>query len=94
MTAAQGGTGSDSLEKELTAFLTERTGTEPSAEQDLFSTGVISSMFALQLVVHLEDEYDIEIVGPELSMDNFRSVRAMSALVQRLQGAEDGSRAG
>ncbi|MDT0444125.1 acyl carrier protein [Streptomyces johnsoniae] len=92
MTAVQGGTDGATVEKELTAFLAEQTGTEPAADQDLFATGVISSMFALQLVVHLEDEYDIEIVGPELSMDNFRSVRTMSALVLRLQDADTGSR--
>ncbi len=91
MTAAQGDSGGAAVEKELTAFLAERTGTEPTADQDLFATGVISSMFALQLVVHLEDEYDIEIVGPELSMDNFRSVQTMAALVLRLQDAEGGS---
>ncbi|QDY75237.1 acyl carrier protein [Streptomyces qinzhouensis] len=87
MTAANAGTHGPTVQKELTAFLAERTGNEPTPEQDLFTTGVISSMFALQLVVHLEDEYDIEIVGPELSMNHFRSVQAMSALVLRLSTA-------
>jgi methoxymalonate biosynthesis acyl carrier protein len=82
-------TGAATVEKELTAFLAERTGTEPEADQDLFAAGVISSMFAMELVVHLEDEYDIEIVGPELSKDNFSSVRAMAALVLRLRGADE-----
>lgn len=76
------------VEKDLTALLVRRTGAEAEADQDLFATGVISSMFAMELVVHLEDTYDIEIIGPELSRDNFRSVRAMSALVQRLRPAE------
>ncbi|WP_430790767.1 acyl carrier protein [Actinoplanes sp. G11-F43] len=79
------------VEKELTAFLAGRTGTEPTAEQDLFGTGVISSMFALELVVHLEDEYDIEIVGPDLSRQNFTSVRAMAAMVLRLRAPGAGS---
>ncbi|MFD6040237.1 acyl carrier protein [Streptomyces koyangensis] len=94
MTAAHDRTDGSGIEKELTAFLTERTGHEPGVDQDLFGTGVISSMFALQLVVHLEDEYDIEIVGPELSMENFRSVQAMAALVLRLGAAGTGGQDG
>ncbi|MFF3554926.1 acyl carrier protein [Streptomyces tsukubensis] len=87
MTAANPHADGPAIEKELTVFLAGRTGSEPTPDQDLFTTGVITSMFALQLVVHLEDEYDIEIVGPELSMDHFRSVRTMTALVQRLAPA-------
>ncbi|RSN69749.1 acyl carrier protein [Actinomadura sp. WAC 06369] len=73
------------VEKELTAFLIERTGAEPDLDQDLFATGTISSMFAMELVVFLEDTYDVEIVGPDLSRDNFASIRAMAALVLRLR---------
>ena len=36
-------------------------------------------MFAMQLVVHLEESYDIAIIGPELKLDNFRTVQAMTA---------------
>ncbi|MEU8781758.1 acyl carrier protein [Streptomyces sp. NPDC048637] len=87
MTTANAGAETTAVEQALTAFLVERTGVEPEPEQDLFATGAISSMFAMELVVFLEDTYDVEIVGPELSRDNFRSVRAMSAMVLRLRGA-------
>jgi methoxymalonate biosynthesis acyl carrier protein len=79
----------DSVEKDLTAFLLQRTGAEPDPEADLFASGMISSMFAMELVVHLEDEYDIEIVGSELNRNNFRSIHAMTALVLRLREAAD-----
>ncbi len=85
MTTANPGTDAAAIEKELLAFLAERVGAEPGIEQDLFEARLVSSMFAMHLVVHLEDTYDIEIVGPELALDNFRSVRAMSALVLRLR---------
>ncbi|ONI75276.1 methoxymalonate biosynthesis protein [Actinosynnema sp. ALI-1.44] len=90
MTTANAGaeTAAETVEKDLTVFLVQRTGAEPDVDQDLFATGVISSMFAMELVVHLEDTYDIEIVGPELSRDNFRSVRAVAAMVLRLSSAE------
>jgi methoxymalonate biosynthesis acyl carrier protein len=89
MTTANAGADATAVEQELTAFLVARTGADPDADQDLFATGAISSMFAMEVVVYLEDTYDIEIVGPELSRDNFRSVRAMSALVLRLRTAEE-----
>lgn len=77
----------ESVKAELLRFLTERVKAPVAPEDDLFAAGLVSSMFAMQLVVHLEDTYDIEIVGPDLTMDSFRSVAAMTALVHRLGGA-------
>jgi methoxymalonate biosynthesis acyl carrier protein len=78
----------------LLNFLTERIKTEVAQDQDLFKSGLVSSMFAMELVVHLEESYDIAIIGPELKLDNFRTVQAMTALVLRLRDAsgtaEDG----
>jgi methoxymalonate biosynthesis acyl carrier protein len=71
----------------LLAFLTERIKTEVAPDQDLFKSGLVSSMFAMELVVHLEMCYDIAIIGAELKLDNFRTVEAMTALVLRLRGA-------
>jgi methoxymalonate biosynthesis acyl carrier protein len=78
----------DSIEQTLLSFLTERIKTSVAPDHDLFSSGLVSSMFAMQLVVFLEETYDIAIVGPELKLDNFRTVQAMTGLVLRLR---DGS---
>lgn len=77
------------IEAGLLAFLTERTKTGVTADQDLFSSGLVSSMFAMQLVVHLEETYDIAIIGPDLKLDSFRTVQAMASLVLRLRGTSD-----
>jgi methoxymalonate biosynthesis acyl carrier protein len=69
----------------LQAFLTKRIKTEVVPDQDLFKSGLVSSMFAMELVVHLEETYDIAIVGPELKLDNFRTIEAMTSLVVRLR---------
>ena len=79
----------EAIEGALLAFLAERIKTEVAADQDLFSSGLVSSMFAMQLVVYLEESYDIAIIGPDLKLDNFRTVRAMTALVQRLRDASE-----
>jgi methoxymalonate biosynthesis acyl carrier protein len=75
------------VEGALTGFLAERTGAPVGPDEDLFASGLVSSMFAMQLVVHLEEAYGIAIVGPELKLENFRSVGAMARLVMRLRDA-------
>jgi methoxymalonate biosynthesis acyl carrier protein len=89
MAAAQtaGPVTADAVEEALLGFLAEQIKTEVEPDQDLFASGLVSSMFAMQLVVHLEESYDIAIIGPELKLDNFRTVKAMTALVLRLREA-------
>lgn len=73
------------IEKALLEFLAEQVKTEVAVDHDLFASGLVSSMFAMQLVVHLEEAYDIAIIGPELKLDNFRTVQTMTDLVLRLR---------
>jgi methoxymalonate biosynthesis acyl carrier protein len=81
----------EAVESALQAFLAERIKTDVAPDHDIFASGLASSMFAMQLVVHLEETYDIAVIGPELKLDNFRTVQAMTSLVLRLRGAtEDG----
>jgi methoxymalonate biosynthesis acyl carrier protein len=91
MTAEQtiSGVTAEDIEQALLGFLTERVKAPVAPDQDLFGSGLVSSMFAMQLVVHLEESYDIAIVGPELKLDNFRTVQAMAQLVLRLRDAGD-----
>lgn len=79
----------EKVQAELQGFLLAQTKTEVALDRDLFGSGLVSSMFAMQLVVHLEETYDIAIIGPELKLDNFRTVLAMTSLVQRLRAAGD-----
>jgi methoxymalonate biosynthesis acyl carrier protein len=75
----------ESIESALIEFLADKVKADVAADLDLFGSGLVSSMFAMQLVVHVESTYDIAIIGPELTLDNFRTVRAMAALVLRLR---------
>ncbi|WP_329025633.1 acyl carrier protein [Streptomyces sp. NBC_00690] len=78
----------DDLEKELLGFLEGHTGTPWESETDLFRAGGLSSLFAMQLVVHLEKSYAIAIRGADLRLDNFRTVRQMAQLVGRLRQSD------
>ena len=73
----------------ITQFLSDRIKTTIPPDQDLFATQMVSSIFAMELVVHLEQSYRIAIVGSDLKLDNFRTVERMTALVLRL-AAETG----
>jgi methoxymalonate biosynthesis acyl carrier protein len=81
------------MRDELVAFLNSRTKTAVDPEQDLFASGLVSSMFAMELVVHLESTYDVAILGADLKLANLRSVDRMVELVDRLRAGESGDRA-
>ena len=84
----------DTVVSELLDFLAGQSRSPWSPETDLFRDGGLSSLFAMQLVVHLETRYGIAIRGADLRLDNFRTVQLMSALVRRLQQARADGRDG
>ncbi|MEU4896799.1 acyl carrier protein [Streptomyces sp. NPDC044780] len=77
----------EGIEQAISAFVSERVKAEVPADQDLFASGLVSSMFAMELVVHLEQEFSVQILGDDLKRDNFRTIEGMTALVGRLLGA-------
>ena len=66
-------------------MLSKRLKTTVRPEQDLFAEGMINSMFALELVVQIENTFNVAVEGRDLDMANFRSVNAMANLVWRLE---------
>ncbi|MEU7717246.1 acyl carrier protein [Streptomyces tibetensis] len=81
----------EDIAAELLDFLAERTRTRWEPDQDLFAVGGMSSLFAMQLVVHLEQTHQIAISGADLMLDNFRTVEAMVRLVNKLRGSASAS---
>lgn len=77
--------GSDTVQTDLLRFLAKRTGKTWATDADVFGSGGLSSLFAMELVVHLERTYGIAVRGADLRMENFRTVLQMAALVERLQ---------
>jgi methoxymalonate biosynthesis acyl carrier protein len=53
-------------------------------EDDIFATGLVNSLFAMQLVQWLEREFSIEIQDEDLELRNFSTVAALAALVERI----------
>ncbi|HEX2211250.1 MAG TPA: phosphopantetheine-binding protein [Longimicrobium sp.] len=62
-------------------------GHELADDEDIFATGFVNSMFAMQLVNFVEQTFGITVESDDLEIDNFRSIDAIAALVERKQGA-------
>lgn len=52
-------------------------------DEDIFSLGFVNSMLAIQLVNFVEKNFGIEVENEDLDLDNFRSLAAMDAFVER-----------
>ncbi len=52
-------------------------------DDNLFESGIVNSLFAVQLMTFLEKSFNIEVTMDDLSMDNFESINATSTFVQK-----------
>ncbi len=55
-------------------------------EKHLIDNRILDSFAIISLVSELEEEFDIRITAVEMVPENFNSVEAMAAMVQKLQG--------
>ena len=73
----------------LRAFMSRSfAGRSIADEDDIFALGFANSLFAMQLVTFIQNTFDIEIDSDDLEMDNFRSIQAISRLVERKKQRE------
>ncbi|MDZ7949841.1 MAG: acyl carrier protein [Nostoc sp. DedQUE12b] len=52
-------------------------------DEDIFALGFVNSMFAMQLVLFVEQEFQITIENEDLEFENFRTINSISNLVER-----------
>lgn len=84
----------DAISTNLIEFIERQTRKTVTVDVDLFGSGLVSSLFAMQLVAHVESTFGVTVQGPDLKLANFRSVAAITELVQRLRGDERGGEHG
>jgi len=56
-------------------------------DEDIFALGFVNSLLAMQLVTFVEKQFGITVEDEDLDLDNFRSLAAMNALVERKRAA-------
>ena len=67
----------------IRAFLAESFGSHDlKDDEDIFSLGYVSSLFVMDLVQFVEGTFGIAVEREDLSLDNFRTVRAMVDLAR------------
>lgn len=59
-------------------------GVDFESATSLIDDGDLSSLDIIQLIGALSDEFDVSIPATEIIPDNFNSVDAMAAMVERL----------
>jgi acyl carrier protein len=68
----------------IRAFLGERLGTAALGDdQDLLASGLVNSLFALELVLFVEEEFAIKIENQDLERDNFKTINSLAQLIAR-----------
>ncbi len=52
-------------------------------DEDIFSLGFVNSLFAMQLVLFVEQTFHIAIENEDLDINNFRTINALASLIER-----------
>ena len=50
-------------------------------DEDIFSLGFVNSLFAMQIVLFVEQQLGVTVANEDLQLDNFRTINAMTALI-------------
>ena len=80
--------GREPLESAILELMVERLQVEvPSADLDLFGSGVVDSLMLVRLLAALEERFGVRVAVEELEMDSFRTVRRIAAFVEAKQAA-------
>jgi methoxymalonate biosynthesis acyl carrier protein len=61
-------------------------GEAPKDDDDIFALGFVNSLFAMQLVMFVEKEFQMTVDDEDLHIDNFRTVNSVVDLVGRKAG--------
>ena len=52
-------------------------------DENLFESGIVNSLFAVQLMTFIEKTFGIEVGMDDLDIENFKSLSATTAFVRR-----------
>lgn len=64
--------------------------TDLDYDDNLFESGIVNSLFAVQLMTFIEKTFAIEVGTDDLDIENFKSLNATTAFVLRKNGRREG----
>lgn len=77
----------EKMRKQVTEFIEGRfPNLTLAADEDIFALGFVNSLFAMELVLFLENTFGFSVPNDALRLDNFRTVNSMVELVRQHAG--------
>jgi methoxymalonate biosynthesis acyl carrier protein len=64
--------------------------TDLDDDDNLFESGIVNSLFAVQLMTFIEKTFAIEVGMDDLDIENFKSLNAATAFVVKKNGRRGG----
>ena len=61
--------------------------TDIEPDENLFTSGAVNSLFAMQLVLYVEKEFGIQVANEDLDFDNFKSLNAIVGFIESKSNA-------
>lgn len=75
------------IQQTVLDFLREKTGgADIAPDTELLKSGLVNSLFALEIVVFVEKTFHLKLGRKDISPENFSSAASITALVERLGG--------
>ena len=77
----------DTRERIYNFFVQKKRADGLDYDTELLRSRHINSLFALEIVRFVEKEFSVKLPRKEISEENFHTINAIAALVERLGGA-------
>jgi len=82
---------SDHVKAVIRSFINDSINIEALGDdENLFESGIVNSLFAVQLTTFVESRFGIEVGMDDLDIENFKSVNATAAFVAKKTGGTGG----
>ena len=74
----------EEIRTEIRSFLAEHIRNSNIEDgDDLFASGLVNSMLAMQLILFVEKKFKFRFANKELNLDNFKTISTVTDLIQR-----------
>jgi methoxymalonate biosynthesis acyl carrier protein len=75
------------VKEQVASFILSSINVANLEEDDhLFESGIVNSLFAVQLMTFIEKTFQIEVGMDDLDIENFKSIKATAAFVMKKNG--------
>lgn len=71
------------IRERIRDYLGRTIGEDLDERDDIFELGLVDSLYGLQLVMFVENEFSVVVEGADLDIANFSSISALTSFVQR-----------